>query len=239
MHSIEEPKKRLKLRREQREVIVGILLGDAHLETQNRGRTYRLKIEHPIRQREYVMHLYEIFRDWVLTPPRICIRKRETPAGTRQYTMIDFATVSHGSFRFYAHQFYRDAKKAVPKLIHRWLTPRALAYWFMDDGSIKWRHSRAIIMNTQGFERRDVERLAQVLREKYALETYLRKTKDGYQLCISGRSLERFVELIAPYLHESMCYKLPRQANISAQTVTEASKGPLRRDGNPPRSAKA
>ena len=42
---IEEYKQHLKLTRTQREVLVGLLLGDGHLETQNGGRTYRLKIE--------------------------------------------------------------------------------------------------------------------------------------------------------------------------------------------------
>ena len=60
-NEIELYKNRLKLNAVQKNVLVGILLGDATLETQNKGRTYRLKIEHSLAQKTYVEHLYEIF----------------------------------------------------------------------------------------------------------------------------------------------------------------------------------
>ena len=50
--SLAPKEEKMKLSREQREILVGILLGDAHLETQNRGRTYRLKVEHSLKEKE-------------------------------------------------------------------------------------------------------------------------------------------------------------------------------------------
>lgn len=197
-HAIETYKQTLKLTQAQRETLVGILLGDAHLETQNRGRTYRLKIEQPNKHAAYVQHLYQVFEAWVLTPPQ-----QKT---TGKWW---FQTVSHGSFRYYAQQFYRDGRKVVPAQIHRLLKPRSLAYWFMDDGSIKDRHSKAVILNTQGFTQSDVARLAQTLTEQFVLETYLRRQAEGYQIVIRGASLERFLELVEPYLIPEMRYKLP------------------------------
>lgn len=197
-HAIEAYKQTLKLTQAQRETLVGILLGDAHLETQNRGRTYRLKIEQSDKHAAYVQHLYQVFEAWVLTPPQ------QKPNGNWW-----FQTVSHGAFRYYAQQFYRDGRKVVPALIHRMLKPRSLAYWFMDDGSIKDRNAKAVILNTQGFTQSDVARLAQTLSEKFALETYLRRQAEGYQVVIRGASLERFLELTEPYLIPEMRYKLP------------------------------
>ena len=64
MHSraIEERKSGLKLTDVQRDTLVGLLLGDAHLETQNRGRTYRVKFEYGAKQALYAEHLYGIFK---------------------------------------------------------------------------------------------------------------------------------------------------------------------------------
>lgn len=202
MHSraIEEHKRKLKLSREQREVLVGILLGDACLETQNQGRTYRLKIEQSERHQAYVNHLYHLFEEWILTLPR---RRSVVSRGHESWNWV-FQTVSHGAFRFYAHQFYEDQRKCVPKLIHRWLTPRALAYWFMDDGSIKSRESKGVILNTQAFHRSEVERLVQVLQNLFGLQASLRKQREGYQIYISGTSYERFLEVVAPYILEEM-----------------------------------
>ena len=196
---IEEYKQHLKLTRTQREVLVGLLLGDGHLETQNGGRTYRLKIEQCDQHRSYVWHLYELFNAWVRTPPQ--------PKKDGKWW---FQTLSHGAFRFYAQQFYRAGRKVVPKLIRRLLKPRGLAYWFMDDGSIKDAKFRAVVLNTQGFEYEDVERLAQVLRERFALEVYLRRQREGYQIVVAGRSLQRFLDLVEPYLLPEMRYKLPK-----------------------------
>jgi len=80
----------------------------------------------------------------------------------------------------------------------------------MDDGSIKDVQSRAVVLNTQGFEYEDVERLAQVLRERFALEVYLRRQREGFQIVVAGRSLQRFLELVEPYLDPAMRYKLPK-----------------------------
>ena len=202
---LEEYKKGLKLTREQREVLVGLMLGDAHLETQNNGRTYRLKVEQSEAHIAYVMHLYQLFAEWVLTPPQVkvvCSQGRES----RNWW---FQTLSHSAFRFYAHQFYQDGQKRVPRLIHRWLTPCALAYWFMDDGSVKSAHSKGVLINTQAFSLGEVRRLCQVLQERFDLKAQPRKQREGYQVYISGESYEAFRDLIEPYLIPEMRYKLP------------------------------
>ena len=61
---IKNYKEKLKLTRRQREIIVGKLLGDGHLESMNNGRTYRLKIEHSLKQKEYVDWFYQEFEEW-------------------------------------------------------------------------------------------------------------------------------------------------------------------------------
>jgi hypothetical protein len=152
-------KKELKLSRKQREVLIGLMMGDAHMETRNRGRTYRLKIEQSEHHADYVTHLYDLFREWVPTPPR---KKEVVSKGHRSVNLV-FQTVSHGSFRFYAHQFYREGRKQVPKLIHRWLTPVNMAYWYMDDGSVESGQSKGVILNTHAFYRSEIDRLVKVV----------------------------------------------------------------------------
>lgn len=199
-------KKNLKLLGEQREILIGVILGNGHLETQNNGRTYRLKIEQSIRHKDYVEHLYQTFKDWVNTPPRIRLRTGKDGTKTK---MIGFQTYSHSAFRFYARQFYPDGRKRIPKLINKWLTPRVLAYWFMDDGSLKWRLSRAVILNTQGYTQDEVRKLTLLLKAKLGLEARMRKQQEGFQICICGKPLERFLKLVRPYLLKEMWYKVP------------------------------
>jgi len=202
--SIESYKTNLKLTPRQKEILVGKLLGDGHLETSNKGRTFKLRIEHSLTQKEYVNWLYQEFKEWVRTSPQI---KKQKVKGTI-YWKYWFNTLSHGSFRFYGQQFYRNKKKIIPGLIHRWLTPLALAVWFMDDGSIKSKYHRARIINTQGYTKREVERLIAVLKSKFDIQCKLRRQKEGYQIMILAESVDKFIRIIKPHLHSSMYYKI-------------------------------
>lgn len=203
---IEAYKQKLKLSGAQKDILVGLLLGDGCLETQNAGRTYRLKIEYSIKSEIYCRHIYEIFSDWVLTPPRIKLKTN----GKHRSENIAFSTVSHGAFRFYAQQFYRNGKKAVPVRIRKLLTSRGLAYWYMDDGSIKSKESKGVILNTHGFERADIGKLIDLLNESFKLKAWERKQRDGFQIYISGKSYEDFVSLTDEWIHPSMRYKIPK-----------------------------
>ena len=203
-NSLKELKQNLKMNKRQREIIIGTLLGDGHSETQNRGRTYRLKIEQSIKHKEYVDWLYQEFKDWVQTPPQI----KKQIIGGKVIQKYWFNTLSHGSFRFYGQQFYQNKKKIVPKLINHWLTSLALAVWFMDDGSIKSKYHRARILNTQCFSRKEIERLINVLKDKFSIQCKLRKQEEGYQIMILAESAKQFAKIIKPFVHPTMFYKL-------------------------------
>jgi len=224
MHSraIEEYKQTLSFSELQQEVLVGILLGDACLETRNRGGTYRLKIEQSARHKAYVTHLSELFRPWVLSPPRQRIGRASNGSEAASWV---FSTVSHAAFRFYAHQFYGSGRKRVPMLIHRWLTPLGLAYWFMDDGSMKSQQSKGLIFNTQGFQLPDVQRLIDVLQQRFALQAKLRQQSDGWQIYLSGSSFEDFLELVDRHVIAEMRYKVPhaRRTRLPKKRAVEDS----------------
>jgi len=157
--------------------------------------------------------VYRLFEGWVQTPPQTeRVVSREQKSDT-----VWFQTVSHSAFRFYAHQFYDGLRKRVPQLIHRWLTPRGLAYWFMDDGSIKSKESKGVILNTHCYTYSEVDQLTQILRSSFGLQASIRTQNDGYQIYISGHSYEHLVGLIGPFVIQEMRYKLPpERQNILA-----------------------
>ena len=207
---IEEKSQNLKLTKIQREILIGTLLGDGHLETKNQGRTYRLKIEHSYNQKDYIQWLYKLFQDWVRTPPVIRSRSVTFRTETKEYKRVGFATLSSGSLRFYAQQFYQNGKKVVPKLIRHWLSPRALAVWYMDDGSIKSKQHKTVLLNTHSFSDADLKRLQHALENRYGIKTSIRVQKDGKQLYFLAETVEIFLNLIEPHVIPSMRYKFPQ-----------------------------
>lgn len=191
------------MNKEQRSILVGTLLGDGHLETQNHGRTYRLRIEHSIKQKDYTDWLYQNFKSWVNELPK---EKSKIVKG-KTYTNYYFQTRSKSEFRFYGQIFYdENGKKVIPKFIYKLLTPLALAVWFMDDGSCKSKQHKALILNTQCFNKKDLKLLIEAFDKCFGIEVKLRPQKEGYQLIISRP--ERFIELIKPYLRKEFYYKL-------------------------------
>lgn len=188
----------------QREIIIGKLLGDGHIETRTRGRTYRLKIEQSERQSPYVDWLYQELQNLAASEPR---RKVQRVNG-KEYVKYWFNTASTGSLRFYGQQWYPNGKKIIPRQIERWVTPLVLAVWFMDDGSIKSQHHRAKIINTQSFTKDDIQRLIDLLDRKYGIKAKLRPQKEGYQMYLLSETIGIFENLIRPYILPSMAYKL-------------------------------
>ncbi len=194
---------KLKISSRQKQIIIGKLLGDGHLESAN-GKTYRLKIEHSFNQRSYVDWLYQELKPLVTAEPKI---KLQTINGT-EYKKYWFNTHYSGSFRFYAQQFYQGKKKIAPQSIGHFLTPLALAIWFMDDGSIKSKECHGKILNTQSFDAVDLERLQRALDKNFHLRTSLRKQKEGYQIYILAGEIIKLRQTIGKYVLPSMQYKL-------------------------------
>lgn len=200
---IELYKSSLKLSKRQREILVGTLLGDGHLETQNGGRTYRLKIEHSLKQQFYVSWLHEQFQFWVRTTPK---NKVKFVQG-KQVLNYGFQTLSVAQFRFYGFQFYGSSRKVIPKRVARWLTPLAVAVWFMDDGSYKSKQHHSLILNTHCYSRSELNKLIDIFDKKWDIEANLRPQKDGLQLMFNGPNAVKLKKLIEPFVLPEFSYK--------------------------------
>src|SRR3989338_9092755 len=192
---LEEYKEGLKLTDKQRELLVGLVLRDGHLETRN-GRTYRLKVEHSIKQKDYADWLYQNFREWVNQPPKARVKD----SFGKSITSYGFTTYTTGSLRFYAQQFYAGKKKIIPVRIEKLLTPQALAIWFMDDGSWKSDHHRTYIIHTLGYRKGELALLVREFMEKFSITVSIHKQYNGLRLYVHSGSAERFKKLVEPYM---------------------------------------
>jgi hypothetical protein len=190
-----------KLTRLQKEILFGILLGDASLQWNENRTTCRLRYTQ--KNYAYIMHVYEIFKPFVKTPPSLC----------KQTEVWYFNTIQSPVFRFYRQQFYgKDEIKRIPRLIHRWLTPRTIAYWFMDDGSAKDRKtSSGVRFCTDCFTKDDVRFLAQKLSQVCNTQTSTYKQRDSLRIYVSGKkgNGKIFGEKLLPYIIPEMLYKVP------------------------------
>jgi hypothetical protein len=206
------------LTQEQKDLLAGTLLGDGNLQTETQGRTWRYRALHKSEHVDYLQHKYEILKEFCTTLPVYSeVLDNRT---NKSYKRWNFNTTIQNSFRHYGNIFYTyDAQqkkmiKHVPLNIRQLLTPRAIAYWYMDDGSIKWLgHSNAMRICTESFNETDVSRLKNALKDLYDIDTQLtQKTTEnkfvGYRLSINEENSSKFRELIKPYLVDCMRYKV-------------------------------
>nr|YP_009729356.1 putative LAGLIDADG homing endonuclease [Caulerpa ashmeadii]QHQ73268.1 putative LAGLIDADG homing endonuclease [Caulerpa ashmeadii] len=158
----------------QKDIIFGTLLGDASLQTQNKGQTYRYKFCQSNIHREYFHHLIQELKPWM----------HKNSHFNRERNIWENETLAHTKWNVWNHIFYEKnknslRKKRVPKNkdLELYLTPRAIAYWFMDDGGLLASNSKGIVFYTQAFPTKEVKRLGEYLYHQYSLETWVKFNK--------------------------------------------------------------
>lgn len=202
---LEDYKKSLRLTDIQKEILIGTLLGDASISLRCGKPHYSVKFEQGEIHAPYIEHLYEIFEPFTGSPPQWRFTNKEH---TRR--ALWFRTYRHDQLIFYWNLCYKTKPdqskvKIVPTNIHQFLTPRALAYWFMDDGT-KCRDS--FYLSTQGFEKFECEKLREALKRNYNIVSNLHKDKDSWRIYITQQSGEKFRDLVNPYVIDCFAYKL-------------------------------
>ncbi|KNZ71303.1 Intron-encoded endonuclease I-SceI, partial [Termitomyces sp. J132] len=205
------------------------------LQTQNNGKTYRLKFEWSDRNKAYVNHVYDLFNEWVISPPHPCPcphsqgrgkgkKVRTSPKGNLVCN-LGFQTISHQAFNPLAPRpapgpgaraklfIYENKKSIKESLIKNHLTERGLAYWFMDDGGKldynKNSKNKSIVLNTQSFLDSEVNQMAKELANKFNLSCEVRSNKLKKVIVIKSESYTKIRTLIDPYIVPEMSYKLP------------------------------
>lgn len=214
----------------QKDVIIGTLLGDSSMSLNTNKPVYSIKFEQKAANKGYVIHLYSILKPYVGTGPS---ERYIDKAQTRK--AIWFRTYRHDSFIYYYNAFYQvtdffDEKtqtykkkgtKIVPKNIHKFLTARAVAYWFMDDGTYHLNtgsglfnqsgcggQTKSYLFSTQGFQKFEVKRLCDALKRNFDIDANVHKDKNYWRIYICKPSSDKFINLIQPYIHRNFYYKL-------------------------------
>jgi len=189
----------------QKEVLIGLLLSDGCLERTKNSSGARLKVSQSGNQHEFVEWLYEVFKNFVQTPPRL----KQTHRNGKNHSEVVFNTLTHPGFKNFHEMFYPQGRKIIPESINKSLTQTAFAVWFMGDGSIKSKECRGRILNTQSFDRDEIERLIVILKDNFNLKSSIRMQKDGLQIYISAKSAETLNYLLGDKILPSFSYKLP------------------------------
>lgn len=211
----------------QLDVIIGSLLGDARLECRSEGKRYpvsaRLRIHQGEKQKEYVFWKYEQLKNLVLKGPR------RIKAGYDIRRKIDWYswylhTKTLEEFGPFYHYFYHGGGKVLPDEIEKLLTPRAIAVWFIDDGS---NTGESYTISTHCFSMHDQVRIAGILKEKFGIAATILKDRTKLKIRIGRHEYQKFNQIVESHIIPSMNYKICNPRNdlirLKSDQIPQAS----------------
>lgn len=190
------------MKKQTKQVLAGSLLGDGWLESQSTDTAmYRVKYSN---SPDYIQWIREVVQE--LNPCQI--------KSIEKYNQHYFYTQARTDIGNFYQKFYPDGIKIVPKDIGDLLTPLSLAIWYQDDGTLDKRakYHRNAMFATYCFSYEECELLAEALWNKFQIKASVCKShmrgKMYYRLYIWSKSMDRFIEIIKPYIHPSFEYKI-------------------------------
>lgn len=195
--------KQIPLSREQKDFLVGTILGDGSIVLPNKRKNARFQVGHCEKQKEYLFWKKSIMGNLVNN-----IRRLEDKRGNS--VMYTFNTLSHKELNFYRKLFYENNKKIVREEAGLHLNPLGLATWFMDDGSKSGKCSYRL--STEGFSEEENHILKNILKSNFDLNVkvcgYTRRDKSYFYLFLNKRNTINMTDIIKDYVIDCMRYKL-------------------------------
>jgi hypothetical protein len=179
----------------RRELVVGSLLGDGCFLKTTAG--YCFRVNHGLRQLDYVTWKYSLLREFVRSGPRITGRA------------VHFRTISHPEITQMRCYFYDAAgrKRIDATFLAKELTPFGFAVWFMDDGSAEGNQAR---LNVQSFSWHDAIILQSLLEDKFGVASTVGRDRTYPRLRVRAKSMDRLRTLVGKYMLPGLRYKLAR-----------------------------
>ena len=186
---------------DQEQIILGSFLGDGCIRNEGKSR-YRLSVIHGIKQKDYCKWKAKVFN---------CNTKIIKNNGYSKTLAINFTTNVFG-----IKQEFPKTKTTCPQWILDKLDARGIAIWFMDDGSItkKWNDNCSATISTCSFDEDSQIRFVEKF-NKLGIDCHYKKYSGYYYLFFNKNGFKQLVNLIKPYVHESMFYKINTDFNHS------------------------
>ena len=203
------------------EIIIGLLLGDGNIKSRQLNGNCRFMYgQSSLRKNHlnYFNHIFDLFKPFISKEYKVKSRSFIDKRTNKTYSSIIFDTLTLPCFTSYKELFYNlEGKKIIPNNINQLLTPRGLAYWIMDDGSIQ---NKGLHLNVYGFTLDEVVKLKSTLENLFIHNNWYKDKvgaiikcsihihKKGYRIYIWEESMIIVRNHIHQYMHKDMLYKI-------------------------------
>ena len=186
LDSPDKQKTKYLLNPDQYQICLGSYLGDGHLGRQSKFFTYRLHFTQGIKQKDYFLS-------------KIAAFNLSYHSGISGYTQEESILSSNPTPTF-------ALKDDIFNCVISDISPLGLAIWYQDDGTLSC--NRDLRICTGSFTLEQTQKLSDMLNTRFGIETTPFVDTRGYSnIRFNRKNRDKFLNLIAPYMHPSMQYK--------------------------------
>jgi phosphate starvation-inducible protein PhoH len=188
------------LTKTQEQVVYGSYLGDGSISNHGNNRQ-RLRVIHGEKQRDYCTWKASLFNAELTSVSENGFSKKPAVKFASKIFALD-------------NNEKLEKKDTCPDWLLEKLDALGVAVWFMDDGCY-YTDNQSVTLHTESFNYASQEKFVNFFKTKYDIDVKIQRTAGAdyeyYFLRINkgdGNAL-KFLNLVAPYMHESMRYKNP------------------------------
>lgn len=183
------------LSEEEFQIFLGCLLGDGYLKDESGSGMFA----HSLKQAEYFYWKYNKLRRFC---GKISFKDNFDDVRGKWYACLYTYFRVNDAMGNYYDKLYHNKIKYIDKSLLKQINPLGIAVWIMDDGC--YDHG-SISICTNCFTDKDIEIIQKVMLEKFNLHWF----KHADQVIrLSNVDFEHLKELITPYMHYTLMYKL-------------------------------
>lgn len=188
-------------------IIWGSLLGDGHAEKRKQGNGTRITFYQEASHVNYLLWLHNLIANLGYCNSNIPIIQTRLGKKGVVRKVIRFRTWTYSNFNWIHESWYLNNVKTVPLVTNEYLTPLSLAIWIMDDGC---KVGSGLKLSTNSFAYSDCLFLTKLLFDKFNLKSSIQSigVKNQYNIYIWKESMPLLREIVMPFIHPSMKYKI-------------------------------
>jgi len=186
----------------QEQVLIGKMLGDGGYS--HNDSTGFIRFCHSKKYEDYLLWTEQALGN-------ICGNRQTEYTSDYGTTIVRSRTISSAFIKDLFENWFISNKKEVPISMITKIGPIALAFWYMDDGSLlhhEDQEDRALLA-TNGFSEKSIDNLVLAL-AKFGI-TAIKYQNSGWRLRLNSDDADKFFLIIAPYIPQIMQYKLPER----------------------------
>lgn len=203
-------------KRQIMEAFYWMILGDGCIEQKERG-NYNISVSHKEASYDYLL-----WKGAIVNAVTNCSIKEQTIYGgfSEDHKLYRLRSSAHPWFTKVWNRIYGQlGRKCLDPMALSLLSPLGLAILYQDDGSIHYSKQAGtnVLLHKLCFSRFELEALAKTIVDKFGLIFRINACNGkgfGFRLRLRAKDVDRFIELISPFVVPSMVYKVTRGGNL-------------------------